>query len=116
MGASGDEQLGWGKMRVQTNYKMVKQLTAVRSRDIAPAAMNGVIAQLKNVKEEDVKQESLAALALWKWLAQVIAVRVCVHVLCVDVRVCVSVISASASTSVRMLMCVCMGMYLCPGN
>eukprot|EP00798_Chlamydomonas_sp_ICE-L_P015747 gene15747-21869_t len=60
---------GWGKMKTLCNYKLIKKIVELKPKSTDPATVKKCVKVVKNIDEDDVKKESSATLALFRWMA-----------------------------------------------
>ncbi|KAF5835132.1 hypothetical protein DUNSADRAFT_7851 [Dunaliella salina] len=68
-GTDESDIVNWGRMRMLANYKMVKRLTEIKAKDVPFKLLKAARHHLhsQDIYEDDVKKESTATLALYKW-------------------------------------------------
>ncbi|KAL6750807.1 hypothetical protein V8C86DRAFT_3180636 [Haematococcus lacustris] len=67
-GSSEDDVHNWGRMRVLTNYKLIRRLVELKPADVTPKVVKIARRVTSDVDEADVRKESNATLALFRWL------------------------------------------------
>ncbi|KAJ9516990.1 hypothetical protein QJQ45_027370, partial [Haematococcus lacustris] len=67
-GSSEDDVHNWGRMRVLTNYKLIRRLVELKPVDVTPKVVKIARRVTSDVDEADVRKESNATLALFRWL------------------------------------------------
>jgi hypothetical protein len=55
-------------MRALITYKLIQSLTKIKPADVSGKVQSGLKRSIRDLDEGDVRKESVATLALFKWL------------------------------------------------